>query len=157
MELISFGYKNGPPGETETNFNLRKMGQPAASVRHGKTGMISEFQKEIFLVPGVESFYRSLKAEVISWILHRLSEMPIDTSVTADCADPKPVRVVWLSCRSTPQRRCGRTPLRASVRNTSRFVQCIAMSAAQVRLCVKRVAEAVAIRSTVMRSEDDSS
>eukprot|EP00698_Gefionella_okellyi_P021448 TRINITY_DN6958_c0_g1_i1.p2 TRINITY_DN6958_c0_g1~~TRINITY_DN6958_c0_g1_i1.p2 ORF type:complete len:238 (-),score=42.53 TRINITY_DN6958_c0_g1_i1:234-947(-) len=86
--LVSYGHKYGPlPGASE-HFNLRKLPQPKASVRLGRTGLQKSLQSELFAIPEVMDFYESLQQRLLAFISTAAEQFhTTDTVSETDRAD----------------------------------------------------------------------
>eukprot|EP01118_Nematostelium_gracile_P010711 TRINITY_DN3731_c0_g1_i2.p1 TRINITY_DN3731_c0_g1~~TRINITY_DN3731_c0_g1_i2.p1 ORF type:complete len:198 (-),score=56.45 TRINITY_DN3731_c0_g1_i2:131-724(-) len=71
IELVSFGYKHGPPSETIKNFNVRKFPNPPSAMRKSRTGLNKELSQQLFSIAKAEELYQALKAEILDFIQER--------------------------------------------------------------------------------------
>lgn len=65
VELMSFGYKYGPPDNAIPVFNMRQFPNPNhQQKRGGKTGVHKELRDAVFATPKAEEWYQRIKQEV---------------------------------------------------------------------------------------------
>jgi len=84
LVLQSFGFKGGvpEPAAPAARFNLQKLPNPSHRLRHGRTGLDKELQREFFDIPQVQGALERFKTEMSNTLSnHELSAAQEDNVI----------------------------------------------------------------------------